>query len=349
MSKNFAIIGVAGYIAPRHMKAIRDTGNNLVAAIDPHDSVGILDQYSFDVRFFSEIERFDRHLEKLRRGPDEKRVHYVSICSPNYLHDAHCRLALRIGANAICEKPLTINPWNLDALQEFEQELGVRIFTILQLRVHPKLLKLREDLLQSNSSHQHEVCLTYITARGGWYDVSWKGSPEKSGGVATNIGIHFFDLLLWLFGDVGACRVHHSDNQRMAGFLELERARVTWFLSVDSADLPFAATPGGRTTYRSITIDGEEIEFTDGFGDLHTRVYEKTLAGEGFGIEDARPAVELGHRIRSAALSSIDGAAHPFLANAAKGGQQDVAIASDALATNTNPFLAPDLIKSNDK
>lgn len=313
MTKNFAIIGVAGYIAPRHLKAIRDTGNHLAAAIDPHDSVGILDQYSFDVRFFSEIERFDRHLEKLRRGPDEKRVHYVTICSPNYLHDAHCRLALRIGANAICEKPLTINPWNLDALQEFEHELGARIYTILQLRLHPKLLKLRDELLQGNRSYQHDVCLTYITARGGWYHNSWKGSPEKSGGVATNIGIHFFDLLLWLFGDVGECRIHYSDARRMAGFLELERARVSWFLSVDATDLPFGANPGGRATYRSITIDGEEIEFTDGFTDLHTRVYEKTLAGEGFGIEDARPAIELGHLIRTKQVSSKDASVHPLL------------------------------------
>ena len=314
MTKNFAIIGVAGYIAPRHLKAIEDTGNRLLAAVDPHDSVGLLDQYSFDVRFFSEIERFDRHLEKLRRGPDEKRVHYVSICSPNYLHDAHCRLALRIGADAICEKPLTINPWNLDALQELESELGARIYTILQLRVHPILLKLREDLLQSNNRHQRDVCLTYITARGGWYHVSWKGSAEKSGGVATNIGIHFFDLLLWLFGSVGECRVHHADSRRMAGFLELERARVRWFLSVDAADLPFSASPGGPMTYRSITIDGEEIEFTEGFTGLHTRVYEKMLAGEGFGIEDARPSIDLGHRIRTSELSAKDDTVHPFLA-----------------------------------
>jgi UDP-N-acetyl-2-amino-2-deoxyglucuronate dehydrogenase len=313
MTKNFAIIGVAGFIAPRHLKAIRDTGNQLVAAIDPHDSVGVLDQYSFDVRYFSEIERFDRHLEKLRRGPEEKRVHYVSICSPNYLHDAHCRLALRVGANAICEKPLTINPWNLDALQEFECELGARIFTILQLRLHPKLLKLREQILQGSNSQQHEVCLSYITARGSWYHNSWKGSLEKSGGVATNIGIHFFDLLLWLFGDVGECRIHLSDSRRMAGFLELQRARVRWFLSVDAADLPFETQPGGRSTYRSITIDGEEIEFTDGFTDLHTRVYEKTLSGEGFGIEEARPAIELGHLIRTTPVSSNDEKRHPLL------------------------------------
>ena len=313
MTNNFAIIGVAGYIAPRHLKAIRDTGNQLVAATDPHDSVGILDQYSFDVRFFPEIERFDRHLEKLRRGPDEKRVQYVSICSPNYLHDAHCRLALRIGANAICEKPLTINPWNLDALQEFESELGARIYTILQLRVHPKLLRLREELRSGNRNHQYDVCLTYITARGGWYHNSWKGSLEKSGGVATNIGIHFFDLLLWLFGDAGECRIHHSDTRRMGGFLELERARVSWFLSVDPADLPFVPGPNTRSTYRSITIDGEEIEFTDGFTDLHTRVYEKTLKGDGFGIDDARPAIELSHVIRTTKISRRNDTTHPLL------------------------------------
>ncbi|HMG35914.1 MAG TPA: Gfo/Idh/MocA family oxidoreductase [Blastocatellia bacterium] len=313
MTKNFAIVGVAGYIAPRHLKAIRDTGNRLVAATDPHDSVGILDQYSFDVRYFSEIERFDRHLEKLRRGPEDGRVHYVSICSPNYLHDAHCRLAMRIGADALCEKPLTINPWNLDALQELEGELAARIYTVLQLRVHPKLIKLREELLQNTSGFQHDVRLTYITGRGGWYHASWKGSPEKSGGVATNIGIHFFDLLLWLFGDVARCRVHQSDTSRMAGFLELERARVSWFLSVDPRDLPFEATPGGRTTFRSITIDGEEIEFTDGFTDLHTRVYERTLAGQGFGIEDARPAIELGYRLRTTVVTKKDSTAHPLV------------------------------------
>lgn len=311
--KNFALIGVAGYIAPRHLRAIRDTGNRLVAATDPNDSVGILDQYSFDVRFFSEIERFDRHLEKLRRGPAEKRVDYVSICSPNYLHDAHCRLAMRVGADVICEKPLTINPWNLDALEELEDELGARVYNVLQLRLHPKLLQLREQLVEQNSRFQHDVRLTYITARGGWYHVSWKGSKEKSGGIATNIGIHFFDLLLWLFGEVAECRVHHSDSQRMGGFLELERARVSWFLSVDAADLPFQAIPGGRTTHRSITIDGEEIEFTDGFTDLHTRVYEKTLAGEGFSINSARPAIELGYQIRTAELSRKDDRVHPML------------------------------------
>ncbi len=313
MSRNFAVIGAAGYIAPRHFRAIRDTGNRLVAAVDPKDSVGILDSFSFDVAFFTEIERFDRHLEKLRRGPQENRVHYISICSPNYLHDAHCRLALRVGADAICEKPLVINPWNLDALQELEHETGRRINTVLQLRVHPKLLALREQLQSEASDCQHDVQLTYVTARGGWYHVSWKGSAEKSGGIATNIGIHFFDLLLWLFGPAGESRVYHADPRRMSGFLELERARVRWFLSVDPADLPFAVEPGRRSTYRSITIDGQELEFTEGFTDLHTRVYERTLAGQGFGIEDARPSISLVYRIRTAPLSPRDDVAHPFL------------------------------------
>jgi UDP-N-acetyl-2-amino-2-deoxyglucuronate dehydrogenase len=309
---NFAIIGVAGYIAPRHVRAINDTGNRLVAAVDPKDSVGILDQFGFDVDFFTEIERFDRHLEKLRRGPEQKRVHYVTICSPNYLHDAHCRLAMRVGANVICEKPLVINPWNLDALEEIELETGKRIHTILQLRLHPKMLALRDALLRENTS-RHDVSLTYVTARGKWYDVSWKGAAEKSGGLVTNIGIHLFDLMLWLFGEAGECRVYHADPRRVSGLLELERARVRWFLSVDPADLPFESRPGTRSSYRSIALDGQEIEFTEGFTDLHTRVYEETLAGRGFGIGDARPSVELVHRIRTASIVPIDDQVHPYL------------------------------------
>jgi UDP-N-acetyl-2-amino-2-deoxyglucuronate dehydrogenase len=297
--KNFAIIGVGGFVAPRHLAAIRDTGNRLVAATDPNDSVGILDRYSYDVRFFREIERFDRFLEKSRRGPDESRVQYVTVCSPNYLHDAHVRLALRSGADAICEKPLVINPWNLDALEEVERETGRRVFTILQLRVHPALVALREKLEAERGDTKPEVTLTYITARGGWYDVSWKGSEERSGGVAANIGIHFFDLLVWLFGGVQRSEVHLREPRRMGGFLELEHANVRWFLSVDATDLPFVAEPGVRTTYRSITVGGQELEFTEGFSDLHTRVYERTLAGEGFGIADARPSIELVHRIRT--------------------------------------------------
>lgn len=313
MSKNFAITGVAGYIAPRHLKAIKETANRLIAAVDPHDSVGLLDQYWFNVKFFTEFERFDRHLEKLRRGPEENRVHYLSVCSPNYLHDAHCRLALRVGADAICEKPLVINPWNLDPLAELEAETGRRIYTVLQLRVHPKLIQLRETLLNERSSTPHKVCLTYVTSRGNWYDVSWKGAPEKSGGIATNIGIHFFDLLLWLFGPAGDCRVYHSDNKRMSGYLELERAQVKWFLSIDAADLPFDIVPGSRSTYRLITIDGQEVDFTEGFTNLHTSVYQEVLAGRGWGIEDARSSINLTYRLRNTAPSPIDDKVHPFL------------------------------------
>jgi len=315
MPLNFAIIGVAGYIAPRHLKAIQDTGNRLVAAVDPSDSVGLLDRYAFDVRFFTEIERFDRHLEKLRRGPEEDRVHYVSICSPNYLHDAHCRLALRVHANAICEKPLVINPWNLDALQEIEAEYGGKINTVLQLRLHPALVNLRQVLLANPSSHQHDVVLTYVTARGAWYHTSWKGYLDKSGGIATNIGIHLFDLLLWLFGKAGTVMVHYSDPTRMSGYLELESARVRWFLSINPEDLPFPVKPGERTTYRSISIDGQEVEFTEGFTDLHTRVYQETLSGHGFGIGEARPSIELVHKIRYATVTSPSENAHPFLAS----------------------------------
>jgi UDP-N-acetyl-2-amino-2-deoxyglucuronate dehydrogenase len=311
MTKNFAVIGVGGYIAPRHLRAIRDTHNQLLAAVDPKDSVGVLDQYSFDVKFFTEIERFDRHLEKLRRGPEEGRIHYVSVCSPNYLHDSHCRLALRSGADVICEKPLVINPWNLDALEEIEHETKHRINTVLQLRVHPALIALRESLQNENTVHN--VSLTYITSRGPWYQVSWKGQADKSGGVATNIGVHFFDLLIWLFGPVTGVKVYHSDDMRMSGFIELERARVRWFLSVDKGDLPISVKANNKTTYRSITVDGKEIEFSEGFTDLHTRVYEETLAGHGFGIADARPSIDLTYAIRTAAISPKDDLIHPLL------------------------------------
>jgi len=308
---NFAVTGVAGFVAPRHLRAIRDTGHRLIAAVDPHDAAGLLDQYSFDVRFFSEFERFDRHLEKPRRGPERDRVHYVSICSPNYLHDAHVRLALRVGADAICEKPLVINPWNLDALQELEQETGSRVYTVLQLRLHPTLIALKERLRAG--SGEHDVSLTYVTARGGWYDVSWKGSIERSGGVATNIGIHFFDLLLWLFGPAEETVVHLREPKRVAGYLRLQRARVRWFLSTDHRDLPFVPEPGVKTTFRSIVVNGEEILFTEGFSDLHTRVYEEVFAGRGAGIDEARPAVELAYRIREAPLTPAELAGHPLL------------------------------------
>lgn len=313
MTKNFAVIGVGGYIAPRHLKAIRDTDNRLVAAVDPKDSVGLLDQFSYDVKFFTEIERFDRHLEKLRRASEQERVQYVTICSPNYLHDAHCRLAMRVGADVICEKPLVVNPWNLEPLQEIEVETGCKINTILQLRVHPELLKLKTRLDRESPDKQHDVVLSYVTSRGNWYHVSWKGQIEKSGGVATNVGIHFFDLLIWLFGPVLDTKVYHADTERMSGFIELERARVRWFLSVDHNDLPETAKQANKTTFRSITVDEQEVEFSEGFTDLHTRVYEQTLAGNGFGIEDARPSIELTHRIRQAEISPMDTLAHPFL------------------------------------
>jgi UDP-N-acetyl-2-amino-2-deoxyglucuronate dehydrogenase len=310
-SKNFAVTGVAGYIAQRHLNAIVATGNRIVAATDPHDAVGILDRYSFDVRFFTEFERFDRHLEKLRRGSSDKRVDYLSVCSPNYLHDAHIRMALRVGADVICEKPLVINPWNLDALVELERETGRRVQTVLQLRLHPTLIALKERL--DAEGRRHTVALTYVTSRGHWYDVSWKGSPERSGGIATNIGIHFFDLLLWLFGGVTDCDVHLSEPTRMAGHLELQRATVRWFLSTDRSDLPFVPEPGGRSTYRSITVDGEDMEFTDGFANLHTQVYERVLAGRGFGIAEARPSIELAHRIRHAKVTTPRISPHPML------------------------------------
>jgi UDP-N-acetyl-2-amino-2-deoxyglucuronate dehydrogenase len=310
--KNFALIGAAGYIAPRHLKAIRDTGNRLVAAVDPHDSVGLLDQFSFETRFFTEIERFDRHLEKLRRGMAENHVDYVTICSPNYLHDAHCRLALRVGADVICEKPLVINPWNLEPLQEIEAETGHRINTVLQLRLLPSLIQLREEL-QADPGRNHDVVLSYITSRGAWYQTSWKGVTEKSGGVATNIGIHFFDLLQWLFGAHGDVRLFHSDLKRMSWFIEMENARVRWYLSVDPNDLPFALEPGRKTTFRSITVDGKEIEFSDGFTDLHTEVYRQILAGNGPGIDVARPSIQLTHQIRTSEITAPGDLAHPFL------------------------------------
>lgn len=313
--KNFAVVGVGGFVAPRHLKAIRDTGHRLIAAVDPKDSVGVLDQFTFDVRFFTEIERFDRYLEKLRRGPAEGRVHYLSVCSPNYLHDAHCRLGLRVKADVICEKPLVINPWNLDALEELEHETGSRVWTVLQLRAHDKLVALREQLATSSNT-KHDVVLSYVTARGNWYDVSWKGQKEKSGGVPTNIGIHFFDMLIWMFGSVTGARVHLSDDRRMAGYIELERARVRWFLSVDARDLPYPLEPGKKTTYRSITVDGSEIEFSEGFNDLHTRVYARTLEGKGFGITDARPSIRLVHDLRNAIPCAAGGDGHPMLRGA---------------------------------
>lgn len=308
---NFALIGAGGYIAPRHMQAIHDTGHHLLAAVDKNDSVGVLDRYFPDARFFTEIERFDRYLEKQRRTQPEKRIEWISICTPNYLHDAHIRLALRVQANAICEKPLVINPWNLDQLAEIEAETGGRVYTILQLRLHPDLIALKQRL-QSQTTPA-DVTLSYISHRGPWYQVSWKGSEEKSGGVAMNIGIHFFDLLLWLFGPVEAITVQLATPEKMAGTLVLERARVRWFLSVDRHDLPASTIAQGKSVYRSITVDGEEIEFSGGFTDLHTRVYAETLAGRGFTIEDSRPSINLVHAIRHSDITPPGADAHPFL------------------------------------
>ncbi|MEX1224261.1 MAG: Gfo/Idh/MocA family oxidoreductase [Pirellulales bacterium] len=312
--KNFALIGAAGYIAPKHLQAIHETGNHLAAAVDPHDNVGRLDGFFPETRFFTEIERFDRHLEKLRRGPEEQRVHYVSVCTPNYLHDAHVRLALRVKAHAICEKPLVISPWNLDALEELEAEHGCHVYTVLQLRLLPSLLELKKQFEHASADRPADICLTYITRRGRWYDVSWKGSHEKSGGVAMNIGIHFFDLLLWLFGSCQHSEVHLKSQRKMAGRLALERANVRWFLSTDANDLPAKAVEEGKFAHRSMTLDGQEIEFSNGFTNLHTNVYQEVLAGRGSRIEDARPAVELAHSINEADATAANSNGHPLLA-----------------------------------
>ena len=313
--RNFALIGVAGFIAPKHLKAIRDTGNQLAAAMDPHDSVGILDSYFPETRFFTEFERFDRFLEKQRRQKDTKPVEFLSICSPNYLHDAHVRLALRVQANAICEKPLVINPWNLEQLCELEQEYQRRIYTVLQLRLHPAVQALKRSLQAEANRSRREVCLTYITRRGAWYHHSWKGAEEKSGGLVMNIGIHFFDLLLWLFGPVQRSLLHQATPSRLAGYLELEGARVRWFLSLDVNDLPAEVRKKGGYAHRSITIDGQELDLSAGFTDLHTQVYRDILAGGGFGIEDARPAIDLVHMVRYSREAPANEFAHPLLSS----------------------------------
>lgn len=313
--KNFALIGAAGYIAPRHMQAIHETGNRLVAAVDPHDSVGILDRYFPDARFFTEIERFDRHIERLRRERKSERVDYVTVCSPNYLHDAHCRLGLRIRAHVVCEKPLTINPWNIDALAELEQEFGQRVYTILQLRLLPVLQELKARVEAEKPRQRARLCLSYITRRGAWYQASWKGDPAKSGGVLMNIGVHFFDLLLWLFGGCAHSEVHYASPEKMSGYLELEWADVTWFLSVDRADLPDGYAASGRPAYRSLTLNGRDLEFSEGFTELHTAAYREILAGRGFGLNDAKPSVELVYALRSAPIVTAHAErAHPLLA-----------------------------------
>lgn len=311
--KNFALIGAGGYVAPRHMQAIKATGNELVAALDPNDSVGIIDSYFPDADFFTEFERFDRYIDKLHRGKSRNQVHYVSICSPNYLHDSHVRFALRSGADAICEKPLVLNPWNIDGLVDLEQDTAQKVNTILQLRLHPSIVELRENVLGNDNRTKHDVDLTYITSRGHWYLQSWKGDERKSGGIATNIGVHFYDMLHFVFGKLQQNIVHYSSPTKAAGYLEYEHARVRWFLSIDVADVPQEARAGNMRTYRSITCDGEEIEFSSGFAELHTRSYEEILAGRGFGLEENRIAIETVSNIRRATPIGMSGEYHPFL------------------------------------
>ncbi len=295
--KNFALIGAAGYIAPRHMKAVKDTGNNLIAALDKNDSVGILDSYFPEADFFTEFERFDRHIEKQKRKGIK--TDFVSVCSPNYLHDAHIRFGLRIGADVICEKPVVLNPWNIDALAEIEKETGNKIFTILQLRLHPSIVALKEKVEAEPKGTRHKVELDYITSRGHWYYASWKGNLEKSGGIATNIGVHFFDMLMWIFGGVKENAVTEHSRSTASGILELENASVKWRLSIDANTLPEDAKAAGKRTFRALNIDGESFEFSDGFTELHTKSYENILAGKGFPLMETKRAIELVHDIRN--------------------------------------------------
>jgi UDP-N-acetyl-2-amino-2-deoxyglucuronate dehydrogenase len=309
--KNFALIGAAGYIAPRHLKAIKDTQNNLLAAYDTFDSVGVMDSYFPSADFFVEFERFDRHLEKLRYDKGVN-LDYVSICTPNYLHDAHIRTALRIGADAICEKPLVLNPWNIDALEKVEQSTGRRTWNILQLRVHESIIALREKIQNGPKDKVYDIDLTYLTSRGHWYYTSWKGDVEKSGGIATNIGVHFFDMLSWIFGDVKSNKVNVHTHDRASGILELERANVRWFLSINEDLLPDEVQKKGQRTFRSITVEGEELEFSEGFTDLHTISYSEIIEGNGYGIQETRQAIEIVHDIRHATPIGLVGDYHPL-------------------------------------
>lgn len=307
--KNFALIGTAGYIAPRHLQAIKDTENNLVTALDLFDSVGIIDSYFPDAAFFTEFERFDRHIDKIQRN--KKNIDYVSICTPNYLHDSHIRFALRQHAHAICEKPLVLNPWNVAALEDIQKEYGKKIYNILQLRLHPSIIELKKKV-DASAGKIYDVDLTYLTSRGSWYYTSWKGDMSKSGGIATNIGIHFFDMLTWIFGDVKKNIVHVHNHDRAAGYLELEKARVRWFLSINYDVIPKEVQEKGQRTYRSITVEGEEIEFSKGFTDLHTESYKHILSGEGFGLEDAKNSINIAYEIRNAAPAGLKGEYHPL-------------------------------------
>lgn len=309
--KNFALIGVAGYIAVRHVRAIKETGNRLVASLDRFDSVGFLDSYFPDADFFTEFERFDRHIAMMNR--QGTRVEYVSICSPNYLHDSHIRFALRNEADAICEKPLVLNPWNIDALQDYEKETGRKVWNILQLRHHQAIMELREKVLSGPADKVYDIDLSYITSRGNWYHYSWKGDVEKSGGVATNIGVHFFDMLTWIFGEVKENRVHILKKDKAAGYLELERARVRWFLSIDYGDIPRQIKGSGKRTFRSITVDGEEIEFSGGFTDLHSISYQQILQGKGYRVEASRNSIQTVYNIRNMEPVGLKGEYHPII------------------------------------
>jgi UDP-N-acetyl-2-amino-2-deoxyglucuronate dehydrogenase len=311
--KNFALIGAAGYIAPRHLKAIKDVGHHLSCAFDPNDSVGVLDRYFFDVAYFKEFERFDRHIEKLRYEDESKKIDYVSICSPNHLHDAHIRFGLRIGADVICEKPLVINPWNIDYLKEIESRSSGNVYTVLQLRSHESIINLKKKIDEGPKDKVYDIDLVYLTSRGPWYHYSWKGDEAKSGGLATNIGVHFFDMLTWIFGSVVKSEVHVKENDVIGGYLELERGRVKWILSVNRDYLPKEVLEKGQTTYRSIKIDGEEIEFSQGFTDLHTVVYKEILEGKGYGLDAAREAIKIVHDIRTGEITGLGGNSHQLL------------------------------------
>jgi len=306
----FGLIGAAGFVAPRHMKAIKEVGADLVAAVDKHDCVGVMDSYFPDASFFTEFERFDRHVDKLKRKGEG--LDYVSVCTPNYLHDAHIRFGLRSGADVICEKPLVLNPWNIDGLVEIEKETGKRVFNILQLRHHPAIIGLRDKVAKENHGKKYEVDLAYFTSRGIWYMQSWKGELEKSGGIATNIGVHFYDMLTWVFGDVQQSVVHLHEKDCAAGYMELEKARVRWFLSINYDKIPEEVKAQGKRTFRSITMNGEEIEFSEGFTDLHTVSYRSVLDGRGFGLEEARKSIELVHGIRNAEVKGLVGDYHPL-------------------------------------
>lgn len=311
--KNFALIGVGGYIAVRHLKAIKETSNKLIASLDPNDSVGLIDSYFPESPFFVEFERFDRHIDKQRRNNIP--TNYVSICSPNYLHDSHIRFALRSGAEAICEKPLVLNPWNVDALGEIEKEYGKRIYNILQLRLHPSIIELKKMVDEGPKDKIYDIDLSYITSRGRWYHISWKGDIHKSGGIATNIGVHFFDMLTWIFGSVKQNIVHISQENKASGNLDLERARVKWYLSVDYNDIPNEIKAAGLRTFRSITVNEKEIEFSGGFTDLHTLSYQHILEGKGYGIFDSKPAIETVYEIRNNTPIGLKGEYHPLCKN----------------------------------